>query len=161
MNHFVRTVAIALCATTAFACSPSAPVDGGTDVATGSDTADVSDDVVAVDAAPDVEMANGCPVLRAPQGMAGDPAMGDTYAAFMAPLIQANCVRCHSSTLTGAMRNGAPEMLNWDVEATVRANLPLIRNAVGVLNYMPFNPPPTITCDQRRHVVRWIDIGAP
>lgn len=113
------------------------------------------------DAAPDVEIVRGCAVLRAPQGMAGEPAMGDTFADFVGPLLTRVCTRCHSSTLGSGTRSGAPMGLDWDQETSVRMNLPLIRNAVGVLNYMPFNPPPDLTCEERRRIVRWIDIGAP
>ena len=115
----------------------------------------------ATDESPDVMIVNGCPVLSAPLGTPGEPAMGDTYAAFAMPLFTSFCVRCHSSTLVGSVaRSGAPNGLDWNLESSVRMNLPLIRNAIGVLNYMPLNPP-NITCDQRRHIVRWIDIGAP
>ncbi len=36
----------------------------------------------------------------------------------------------------------------------------VIRAAVGVDNYMPLSAP-TPTCDERRRLVRWIDLGAP
>ena len=84
---------------------------------------------------------NGCPSLTAPQANPGDPIDGDTYATFAAPLFADFCTRCHASTLTGDDRNGAPVGYDWDEEASVRLQLPRIRSAVGVQNFMPFNAP--------------------
>lgn len=178
---FNRCSLVLFVASFAAACSPpSPPIDAGRDVvdegaapdtgtlsdATANSDADASapSDATADaadDARPDVEIVRGCPVLRAPQGTAGEPAMGDTFAAFVGPLLTRVCTRCHSSMLGSGMRGGAPMGLDWDQEATVRMNLPLIRNVVGVFNSMPFNPPPDLTCEERRRIVRWIDIGAP
>jgi hypothetical protein len=105
-------------------------------------------------------LVNGCPSLTEPQANPGDPIDGDTYTTFAAPLFGNFCTRCHASTRTGDDRNGAPVGYDWDVEASVRAELPRIRNAVGVLNFMPINPP-LLTCEQRQRLVRWIDAGAP
>lgn len=170
----VVVVAMALlCGAAAASCSPPPPQDGGTDASPGDGavTTDGGGDAGGTDATPgdgaadgadDVPLAHGCPVLSAPQGMPGDPPMGDTYADFAAPLFTMYCVRCHSSTRTTVdQRGGAPLGLDWDQESIVRMNLPAIRSAVGVVNYMPFNPPPDLTCEQRRRLVRWIDIGAP
>jgi len=105
-------------------------------------------------------LVNGCPVLTAPQANPGDPIDGDTFTSFAGPLFQQFCTRCHASTRTGTDRNGAPVGYNWDVEATVRQRLPEIRNAVGVLNFMPLNPP-LLSCAERQRLVRWIDASAP
>jgi hypothetical protein len=111
--------------------------------------------------APDARLApNGCPVLEQPLAAPGDPIDGDTWDTFAEDFFATWCVRCHSSTLTGTARNGAPEGFNWDVEASVREHLPMIRAAVGVDNIMPFTPPDP-TCDERARLVRWIDGGAP
>jgi uncharacterized membrane protein len=118
-------------------------------------------DAAAPDAGPpDAEINNGCEALRAPQAEPGDPIDGDTYATFAGGFFAQHCTRCHSSTLTGGERNGAPAGYDWDVEATVRDHLAEIRNAVGVLNYMPFAPPDP-TCAERQRIVRWIDADAP
>lgn len=101
-----------------------------------------------------------CPALTEPQAQPGDPIDGDTYATFAAPLFQDFCTRCHSSFRTGDQRNGAPIGLNWDDEASVRANLVVIRNAVGVQNFMPLNAP-FLSCAERQRLVRWIDADAP
>lgn len=101
-----------------------------------------------------------CPSVTAPQAMPGDPIDGDTYGTFARSFFGSYCVRCHATTRTGAARNHAPEGLNWDDEATVRANLARIRRAVGELNFMPPSPP-TPTCAERQRLVRWIDAAAP
>src|SRR5688572_727788 len=75
---------------------------------------------------------NGCPSLSAPQASPGDPIDGDTFASFAGPLLATYCTRCHSTTLSGADRNGAPTGFNWDDEASVRMHLPEMRNAIGV-----------------------------
>ncbi len=103
---------------------------------------------------------NGCLSLSAPQANPGDPIDGDTFATAIAPIFQSRCTRCHSTTLSGAARNGAPLGFNWDDEASVRQHLAEIRNAIGVLNFMPPSDPRP-TCDERRRVVRWIDADAP
>lgn len=116
----------------------------------------------AVDAAGggDAALVNGCPSLSAPQASPGDPIDGDTFTGYAQPMFQQFCTRCHASTLTGAARNGAPVGFDWDVESAVRAQLPRIRGAVGVLNFMPLNEPRP-TCADRQRLVRWIDAGAP
>jgi uncharacterized membrane protein len=109
---------------------------------------------------------NGCPSLEQPVAQRGENIGGDTYPTYARGFFAMWCLRCHSSTLTTpAARNGAPEGLNWDVEASVRANLTRIRTQVGVLNTMPLLDPrvndPLPSCDERRRLVRWIDAGAP
>jgi hypothetical protein len=109
---------------------------------------------------PDARIVNGCPALEEPQAAPGDPIDGDTWDTFAMEFFATWCTRCHGSTLTGPDRNGAPVGYDWDVEATVRSFLPEIRNAVGVQNFMPFNPPDP-SCDERQQIVRWIDADAP
>ncbi len=111
------------------------------------------------DAEPD-GFAHGCPSLREPVAMPGDPADGDTWGTFAQGFFAMWCTRCHSVTRTGTDRNGATVGLDWDVEASVRANLVAIRDAAGVYNYMPLTLPRP-TCDERFRLVRWIDVGAP
>lgn len=122
---------------------------------------DASDAAGAGDVGEDVEIRNGCPSLRAPVDGPDASAMGDTWNDFARGFFVAWCVRCHSSTLTTPEeRGGAPPGFNWDDEAAVRMRLSLIRAAVGVDNWMPLTPP-NPDCDERRRLVRWIDIGAP
>ncbi len=103
---------------------------------------------------------NGCPSLTAPQATPGEPIDGDTFATFAGPLLQQYCTRCHSSTLTGAARNGAPVGFNWNDEASVRTHLIEMRNAIGVANFMPPSAPRP-SCAERQRLVRWIDAAAP
>jgi hypothetical protein len=105
-------------------------------------------------------LVNGCPSWNAPQTTPDGGAGGDTWTSFAQPFFGSYCTRCHSSTLTGAARNGAPDGYNWDDEASVRAHLDMIRTAVGVGNFMPPSDPRP-ACDARRRVVRWIDAAAP
>jgi uncharacterized membrane protein len=109
---------------------------------------------------PDARIVNGCPALEEPQASPGDPIDGDTWDTYAQQFFADWCTRCHASTLSGADRNGAPTGFDWDVEASVRAQLPRIRNAVGVLNFMPFTPPDP-PCEERARIVRWIDAAAP
>lgn len=108
----------------------------------------------------DAPLVNGCPVLSAPQATPGDPIDGDNFANFAGPLFATYCTRCHSTQLSGAARNGAPTGFNWDDEASVRAHLAEIRNAIGVLNFMPPSDPKP-ACAERQRLVRWIDAAAP
>ena len=103
---------------------------------------------------------NGCPPWNAPLTTPDGGAGGDTWTTFAQPFFASYCTRCHSSTLTGAARNGAPDGYNWDDQAAVRAHLDAIRTAVGVGNFMPPSAP-LPPCDDRRRIVRWIDADAP
>jgi uncharacterized membrane protein len=107
-----------------------------------------------------VPFLNGCTTYPKPVAQPGEAPDGDTYAEFARGFFDAYCIVCHATTKTGADRGGAPVGYDWDVEATIRAHLPEIRSAVGVTNYMPAAAP-LPTCDERRRLVRWIDLGAP
>jgi hypothetical protein len=103
----------------------------------------------------------GCPTYPRPTAQPGDAIGGDDYVSFARPLFETYCTRCHSSGLTtSAERSLAPAGLDWDVEATVRANLARIRRAIGEENFMPPSDP-TPSCAERLRLVRWIDAGAP
>lgn len=116
------------------------------------------DDVASAPA--DAALVNGCPSLVAPVAQPGDDLDGDTWSTFAMEFFATHCTRCHASTLTGAARGGAPEGYDWDVEASVREHLAMIRHQVGVANSMPFLPPDP-TCAERERLVRWIDADAP
>lgn len=105
---------------------------------------------------------NGCPSYRdIPVAAPGDDIGGHNYANFAGPFFSNNCVRCHGSTRMGDDRHGAPVDVLLDVESSVRANLLRIRDVLGESNYMPFDNPSLITCEQRRTMLEWIDVGAP
>jgi hypothetical protein len=103
-------------------------------------------------------LVNGCPPLTAPVATPGDGGR-DGWASYAQGFFASYCTRCHSSTLVGDARNGAPDGYNWDDQASVRAHLDLIRSAVGVANFMPPSDPRP-ACDERRRIVAWIDAGA-
>ncbi len=105
-------------------------------------------------------LVNGCPPLTAPLATADGGAGGDSWATYASGFFASYCTRCHSSALTGAARNGAPDGYDWDDQATVRAHLAMIRDSVGVSNFMPLSAP-NPSCDERRRIVRWIDADAP
>lgn len=108
----------------------------------------------------DSGLLNGCPTHPDPLASPGDPIDGDTWDTFAMDFFATWCTGCHSSTLTGDDRAGAPEGFNWDDEGSVRDNLSAIRSAVGVTNFMPPDDPRP-PCDERERLVRWIDAGAP
>jgi hypothetical protein len=103
---------------------------------------------------------HGCVPLTAPVTTPDGGAGGDTWTNYAQGFFAMYCTRCHATTVTGAARNGAPDGYDWDDETSVRAHLDKIRNAVGVGNFMPFNPPDP-SCAERRRIVRWIDADAP
>jgi hypothetical protein len=105
-------------------------------------------------------LVNGCPPWPNPLANPDGGDGSDTWASFAKPFFASYCTRCHSSTLTGPARNNAPDGYDWDVEATVIKYAPLIRDAVGVSNFMPPDMPQP-SCDDRRRLVRWIDAGTP
>ena len=102
----------------------------------------------------------GCLPLKACLANEGDPT-DLTYENFAAPLFETYCVRCHSVDNVGPIaRSGAAPDVNLDDRESVYANLPRIRQAAGVLNFMPFNPP-RLPCERRAQLITWIDTGAP
>ncbi|MBZ4419096.1 c-type cytochrome [Myxococcus sp. RHSTA-1-4] len=89
-----------------------------------------------------------------------------TEQNFGRAFLDSYCTRCHSSTRTGAARNGAPEGLNWDQIDVVRANADEMNeeagaNADGSVNsdMPPSDPRPTD--DERRQLAEWLACGAP
>ena len=105
---------------------------------------------------------NGCMSYRdIPTATPGDDIGGHDYATFADPFFRTYCARCHSVTRTGDDRHGSPDDVNLDDESSVRANLVRIRTVLGETNYMPFDDPSLITCEQRRTMLEWIDVGAP
>ncbi len=137
----MRTLATCLLALLVASCGdddPTPPMDASTDV-----------------------LLFGCPSNPDPLAEPGDDLGGDTWSSFAAGFFETYCNRCHANELVGDVaRAGAPEGLDWDVEATVRDNLELVRFVVGEDNSMPprGNRP---SCDDRVRLVRWIDAGAP
>lgn len=129
-------------------------------VGCGQGTASTNDADFGVTGGDMTTLVNGCPPLTAPLTTPDGGAGGDTWASYAQTFFAMYCTRCHSSTLSGSARNGAPDGYNWDDETSVLAHLDKIRNAVGVGNFMPPSDPKP-SCDERRRIVRWIDADAP
>jgi hypothetical protein len=109
---------------------------------------------------PDDMLINGCPSLTGMLGPHLDDGGPDTYASWAQGFFTSYCSRCHSSTLSGNARNGAPLGYDWDSLSIVRMHLSQMRTAVGVQNFMPPSDP-LPPCSDRERLVRWIDDGAP
>ncbi len=95
------------------------------------------------------------------------PPGGTTLTAqnFAQPFFQSYCTRCHSSTLSGPQRNGAPPDANFDTLEGIRAELEEINelagaDSAGVNTVMPPSDPKP-TDDERRQLNEWIICGAP
>lgn len=89
-----------------------------------------------------------------------------TEQSFGRPFLGAYCTRCHSSTLTGAERNGAPPGLDWDRMDVVRANAAEMNeqagaNADGSVNVEMPPSDPRPSDDERRRLAEWLACGAP
>lgn len=91
-----------------------------------------------------------------------------TYANFGETFMTTYCTGCHSSTLSGDARMGAPEFHDFDTQLGVQKVANHIDQAAGVgpaaMNTaMPPDeddgPKPTI--DERRQLAEWISCGAP
>lgn len=120
----------------------------------------------------------GCLVALASSGCNGDdseptepasdcPPGGTTLTAqnFGQEFFQDYCTRCHSSTLMGPARNGAPPEANFDTLAGIRAELEEIDARAGadgteVHTSMPPGPP-TPTDAERLQLSEWLACGAP
>lgn len=83
-----------------------------------------------------------------------------TYENFARPFMQNYCVRCHSSTLTGDARNGAPEFHDFDSEEGILAVANHVdeKAAAGpdaINKVMPKNGPAP-TEEERRMLGEWL-----
>lgn len=88
-----------------------------------------------------------------------------TYANFGQAFMDSYCLRCHSSTLTGGGRIGAPANINFDTQAEIQALAELIDEeaAAGPDNVNTDMPPsaPRPTQDERLKLGEWLACGAP
>lgn len=88
-----------------------------------------------------------------------------TWDTFGKQFMASYCTRCHSSALSGAQRQGAPNDHNFDSPEGVRDELEHVdgQAAAGpdVMNTgMPLGDP-TPTEDERRQLGEWLACGAP
>lgn len=94
---------------------------------------------------------------------------GLTYAADTKAIFDNNCTRCHASTLSGALRNGAPADHNFDTLAGIKADPTHLDHIDRVAGMNPSGgvrnaamPPtaPTPTDLERQKLSCWIVEGA-
>ena len=88
-----------------------------------------------------------------------------TYTNFGQQFMGSYCNRCHSSSVTGTARGGAPTNVNFDSLQDIQAQLyDIDRTSAagpnGVSTSMPFNPP-NPTEAERQQLGQWLACGAP
>lgn len=88
-----------------------------------------------------------------------------TWDSFGKSFTQTYCIRCHSTTLTGSARQGAPSDHNFDSAALVREELEHTdeQAAAGpdaINTAMPLDSPKP-TEAERRMLGEWLACGAP
>lgn len=88
------------------------------------------------------------------------------YDGFGEEFFGAYCTICHSSTLKGRDRNGAPVGYNWDQIESVREHSAEIDEvaAAGPAEVNDFMPPgqyPAPTVEERLDLGEWLACGAP
>jgi len=74
---------------------------------------------------------------------------------------QTVCTQCHSSTLTGEARNGAPGDHNWDVYASAFREAEDIVEEVAEGDMPPPSSGLTLTTEERQQIYTWALCGRP
>lgn len=103
--------------------------------------------------------------LGPPTGAECPPASTLTYANFGQTFMEDYCLRCHSSTVTGADREGAPSDHNFDTIDEIRAFAGHIDEMAGsgpdaTNDQMPPDgDAPTLA--EREMLAEWLACGAP
>jgi uncharacterized membrane protein len=72
----------------------------------------------------------------------------------------AKCTNCHSSALTGAARNAAPEGINYDNFGDARNNAELAMHEVFE-GEMPLPGSPQLTEQEKQQIYNWASCGTP
>lgn len=80
------------------------------------------------------------------------------YAGFAREFLDLHCGGCHSSTLEGEARQGAPEGQDFDLPASLRAHAGLIQSSLLRQDMPPAAPAPA---DDVEAMVEWIACGLP
>ncbi|WAS91271.1 hypothetical protein [Nannocystis punicea] len=88
-----------------------------------------------------------------------------TWDSFGKDFMSNYCTRCHSTSLSGSQRSGAPSDHNFETAALVREQLEHIDEGAAagpdaVNTAMPIGDPQP-TEDERRQLGEWIACGAP
>jgi uncharacterized membrane protein len=88
-----------------------------------------------------------------------------TYDTFGRTFVETYCTRCHSSTLVGAARNGAPEFHDFDTLLGIQMVADHVdqKAAAGPAATNVAMPPDgaTPTLSERQQLGEWIACGAP
>jgi uncharacterized membrane protein len=87
------------------------------------------------------------------------PATDLSYETFAQPFMENYCTGCHSSTLTGSARSGAPAGYNFDTLEGIRLRAQAIDETAAagpsaVNTYMPPNGGPSE--EERRKLGQWL-----
>ena len=83
-----------------------------------------------------------------------------TYGATIEPLIVTHCTSCHTESLVGSARKGAPSAVNLDSHASVASWKDRVATRVTAGTMPPTSEPPVPRCDAAL-IVHWVDNGAP
>lgn len=88
-----------------------------------------------------------------------------TYANFGESFMKTYCLRCHSSAVQGAARNGAPSDHNFDLLDDIRALAGHIDQYAGsgpaATNTAMPKTDPRPTAEERKKLAEWLACGAP
>lgn len=76
-----------------------------------------------------------------------------TYTKDIAPIVSSKCLSCHSKSVTGPARGGAPSDHNFDTEADVKNYLDHIEEEAVIENAMP---PGGLPQSDRQKLGAWI-----
>lgn len=104
-------------------------------------------------------------VLGPPTEATCSPSSTLTYASFGQPFMTNYCTRCHSSTLSGEARMGAPAFHDFDTQLGVQQVADHIDETAAAgpaatnEAMPPSNPRPTL--EERQQLAEWIACGAP
>lgn len=88
-----------------------------------------------------------------------------TYENLGKPFMESYCLRCHSESVTGADRQGAPSDHNFDDIISIRGLTEHIDEKAGsgpdaTNEFMPTTDPKPTT-DERAQLSEWLACGAP
>jgi len=105
-------------------------------------------------------------VLGPSTGATCPPASPITYANFGAKFMTDYCTRCHSSTLSGSARMGAPLYHDFDTQLGIQQVANHVDQTAGsgpnaTNDSMPYDDGPSPTLEERQKLAEWIACGAP
>lgn len=89
-----------------------------------------------------------------------------TYANFGQPFMESYCTRCHSSSLVGAERHGAPSFHDFDTLFGIRAvsdhvDETTAAGPAAMNDGMPNDSGPAPTLEERKKLGEWIACDMP